>query len=212
MVTTEVVIAKMNAMTSVIIGEEGENVRVSEVRPVAPIIPSQTEVQLPVEPMRQSAEPMIDPMEQNVATVPDGTEETASNIEQSTEPVEIPMRRSAKIARGVSQPERYLLLTKIQETTWKLDAEKEQAKLGAIQKEIMQIFEELQAVMPVMKDEVPEDAEVLRCFIFLVETFFANGEFEKIKAHLVANGAQQKKNYTPINHHQLRASMQSSHV
>jgi hypothetical protein len=43
-----------------------------------------------------------------------------------------------------------LLLTKIQETTQKLAAEREQAKLGAIQKEILQIFEELQAVMPVM--------------------------------------------------------------
>jgi hypothetical protein len=74
--------------------------------------------------MGQSAEPMIDPVEQNIATVPDGTEETASNIEQSTEPVEIPLRRSAKISQGVSQPERYLLLTKIQETTRKLATEK----------------------------------------------------------------------------------------
>lgn len=105
--------------------------------------------------------------------------------------------RSARIAQGISQPERYMLLTKIQDTTQKLVTDKEQAKFSAIQKEILQIFEELKAVMPVMKSEVPEDAEILRCFIFLVEKFFANGEFEKIKARLVANGAQQDRELYP---------------
>jgi hypothetical protein len=107
------------------------------------------------------------------------------------------LQRSARIAQGVSQPERYLLLTKIQNMTQELVADKEQAKFSAIQKEILQIFEELKAVMPVMKSEVPQDAEILRCFIFLVEKFFANGKFEKIKARLVANGAQQNKELYP---------------
>jgi hypothetical protein len=51
--------------------------------------------------------------------------------------------------------------------------------------------------MPVMKADVPEDAEVLRCFIFLVEKFLANGEFDKIKARLVANRAQQNRELYP---------------
>jgi hypothetical protein len=107
MVTTEVVIAKMNAMTSVIIGEEGDNIRASEVRPeTVPIVPSQiNDVQSSAQPMGQNADAMIDPGEQRVATVPDTIEETVSNIEQSTEPVEITLRRSARIAQGVTQPE-----------------------------------------------------------------------------------------------------------
>lgn len=51
--------------------------------------------------------------------------------------------------------------------------------------------------MPVMKHDVPEDAEVLRFFIFLVKKFLANGEFDKIKAGLVENGAQQKRELYP---------------
>jgi len=69
----------------------------------------------------------------------------------------------------------------------------EKAKLAAIQKELIQIFQELKAVIPVMRHDLPEDAEVLRCFIFLVERFLANGEFDKVKARLVANGAQQNR-------------------
>ncbi len=90
-----------------------------------------------------------------------------------------------------------MLLTKLQETSRKLDDIKEKAKFEAIQKEILQIFKELQAVEPVMKPDIPRDAEILRCFVFLVEKFLANGEFDKIKARLVANGAQQKREMYP---------------
>jgi hypothetical protein len=34
----------------------------------------------------------------------------------------------------------------------------------------------LQAVKPVMKLDIPKDAEILCCFIFLVEKFLANSE------------------------------------
>ncbi len=51
----------------------------------------------------------------------------------------------------------------------------EKAKLAAIQKELIQIFQELKAVIPVMRHDIPEDAEVLRCFIFMVEKFLPMG-------------------------------------
>jgi hypothetical protein len=107
------------------------------------------------------------------------------------------LRRSARIAGGISQPERYLLHTKNQQATQQLKIDKEKAKIDAIQKEILQVFEELNALKPVLKAEIPEDAEILRCFIFLVEKFLANGQFGKIKAHLVANGAQQNRELYP---------------
>jgi hypothetical protein len=128
------------------------------------------------------------------------TEQIDKVVDTQSETVEqevVPTRRSTRIAGGVSWPERYLLMMKIQDVTKKLATDRDQAKFDAIQKEILQIFEELKAVIPVMKDEVPEDAEVLRFFIFLVEKFLANGEFDKIKAQLVANGAQQNRELYP---------------
>jgi hypothetical protein len=88
-------------------------------------------------------------------------------------------------------------MTKIQKSTQELKIDKEKAKVAAIQKEILQVFEELRALQPVLKADVPEDAEILRCFIFLVEKFLGSGQFDKIKARLVANGAQQNRELYP---------------
>jgi hypothetical protein len=51
--------------------------------------------------------------------------------------------------------------------------------------------------MPVMWEDIPADAEILRSFIFLVEKFLANGEFDKVKARMVADGAQQNRQLYP---------------
>jgi len=67
----------------------------------------------------------------------------------------------------------------------------------SIQKEIIQIFKELKTIESVMKPDIPKDAEILRCFVFLIEKFLVNGEFDKIKARLVANGAQQNRELYP---------------
>ncbi len=96
-------------------------------------------------------------------------------------------------------PERYNLVTKIQEATNELKEKKpddktlEKAKWKAIEAEILQIFVELKALMPVMREDIPEDAEILRSFIFLVEKFLANGDFDKVKGQIVTNGAQQSR-------------------
>jgi len=78
-----------------------------------------------------------------------------------------------------------------------MDAIKEKSKLEAIQKEILQIFQELKAVEPVMNSDILRNAEILHCFVFLVEKVLANGEFDKIKAMLVVNEAQQKRELYP---------------
>ncbi len=79
---------------------------------------------------------------------------------QGAEVETAPARRSARIAQGITPPERYLLLNKIKTTTDKI-AQKEQAKFEVIQKEVLQIFQELEALVPVMKADIPEDAEIL---------------------------------------------------
>jgi hypothetical protein len=223
MVTTAVVIAQMNAMMASTVPEEEKEEAVIQSTAVPEIGSriSRDIMQLPVETVQQRVDAAeADTAQLTTSNVTEGqADETAQNqgddhdneaatvLEQAADAVaEVPEliapemvqpRRSVRIAQGVAQPERYLLLTKIQNTTQELVADKEQAKFNAIQKEILQIFEELKAVIPVMKSEVPQDAEILRCFIFLVEKFFANGKFEKIKARLVANGAQQNKELYP---------------
>ncbi len=55
----------------------------------------------------------------------------------------------------------------------------------------------MKAVRPVMTPDIPMDSEIQCCFVFLVEKFLVNGKFDKIKAQLVANGVQQKKDLYP---------------
>jgi hypothetical protein len=227
MVTTKIIIEKMNNMTAATTTEEAELTQAPEVaapRPRAPVIS-----------MRDAAADETEnenaPAEQNlIETATEHAESTDSEIAtepvttceplEATEPVEtsdvveelqsvsveMPVRRSERIAQGISRPERYMLLTKIQKAIQTLAMDKEQAKFEVIQKEIIQLFEELKAIAPVMKADVPKDAKVLRFFIFLVEKFLVNGEFDKIKAHLVANGAQQKRELYP-NKSSLTASI-----
>ena len=90
-----------------------------------------------------------------------------------------------------------MLITRIREATEELKSIKERAKFDVIQNERLQIFNELTVVKPVRKPDIPRGAEILCCFVFLVEKFLANGEFDKIKACLVTNGVQQKKDLHP---------------
>jgi hypothetical protein len=193
MVTSQVIVDQLNAMQSAPIQEELPGVEPEIAEEV-------TAQRIPVV-QNQIQEQSV--LEEPIEAQPEGLTEVQSNEQvevQPEEPVEIamvPVRRSTRIASGIQPLLSYAMLTKLQETSRKLDDIKEKAKFKAIQKEILQIFKELQAVEPVMKLDIPRDAEILRCFVFLVEKFLANGEFDKIKARLVANGAQQKREMYP---------------
>jgi hypothetical protein len=186
MVTTQIIIDKINSMTVIAAAEEATNQEQPQ-----PMNQPQLEEASPINNTEVEDQPQTldETVEVAVEEIPEASETSVEEVPA--------LRRSARIAGGITQPERYLLLTKIQDVTRQLTVDKEKAKIDAIQKEILQVFEELQALTPVLKAEVPKDAEVLRCFIFLVEKFLANGQFEKIKARLVANGAQQNRELYP---------------
>jgi hypothetical protein len=93
-------------------------------------------------------------------------------------------RQSTAVAVGAKPKEGLTLLTKVQESSWK-----EEAREKAINGEIAQLFEELEAAKPVM--QVPKGAEVLRSHMFVVDKFKANGDFDKTEARIVANGSTQ---------------------
>jgi hypothetical protein len=135
----------------------------------------------------------IRPMEGGEPTEYRPTEEQPTN----TDIVNVPdVRRSTRSTKGIP-PEKLTLLTKIYATISEINQTKELVKMKAIEKEILLIFKELKAVMPIMKKDVPEDAQVLRSFIFLVEKFLANGVFDKMKARIVADSAQQDRSLYP---------------
>jgi hypothetical protein len=198
-VTTQAVIDQLNAMQAAPIQEElpGVEPGIAEGITAQELPFEQVQGQTnPEEPLTgQTEEPIAAQLEETIGTQND--EPVEPQPEEPLEMATAPVRRSARIASGIQPPQRYALLTKLQETTKKLENTRERAKLEAIQKEILQIFEELKAVEPVMRPDIPKDAEILRCFVFLVEKFLANGEFDKIKARLVANGAQQKRELYP---------------
>ena len=202
MVTRQAVVEQLNAMQSAPIQEELPGVEPGTAEGITSqeitVVQDEQTQEQPVPERQRGAQ-----IEEEIGARPEETIEAQSDESVEVQPEErlematAPVRRSARIASGIHTPQRYTLLTRLQETTKKLEDVKERAKLEAIQREILQIFEELKAVERVMKPDIPKDAEILRCFVFLVEKFLANGEFDKIKARLVANGAQQKRELYP---------------
>jgi hypothetical protein len=198
MVTTDLVINTVNALMSR--GLEPPE----PLQPVAATIPIQPTTSTPTpeameHPTNAEDEDDVPPlMPQDEDEESD--DEAEDDDEQEEEEAPPTTRRSARIAQGIKPPERYALVTQIQETDKKLNgAVLEEAKWKAIEAEILQIFVELKALLPVMREDIPEDAEILRSFIFLVEKFLANGDFDKVKARVVADGAQQSRELISAN-------------
>ncbi len=88
-------------------------------------------------------------------------------------PAEEPeVRRSTGSTKG-APPQKLTLLTSIYATVQELADAKEKTKVKAVKEEIILIFKELKAVMPVMKQDTPEDAEILQSLLLLVEKYLA---------------------------------------
>jgi hypothetical protein len=56
---------------------------------------------------------------------------------------------------------------------------------------LIQLFEELEAIVPIKRQDIPKDATILNSHMFLINKYDADGEFEKVKARLVADGRDQ---------------------
>ncbi len=147
MVTTQAVIDKMNSLVGLVKEIEPQ----PEIEPEPKHDPEPQTV--PVQQLAIEEETLVDVEQETVGA--EATPEPESGATESHEQMESEVEQpqavscSERIARGVGMPNRYVLLTKIQQTTSKMDKIKEKSKLKAIQKEILQIFKELKAVEPV---------------------------------------------------------------
>jgi hypothetical protein len=136
MVTTQAIVDKMNSLAGV--GDDSkvcfEDETILETQPVPEVTPHVAEEEVLID--NQTITPDIIPGGGNEETEPN--EQINIKVEQ-----EKMIRQSERIAEEVKVPSRYALLTKMQQNTTKMDAVKEKSKLEAIQKEILQIFQEL---------------------------------------------------------------------
>jgi hypothetical protein len=57
--------------------------------------------------------------------------------------------------------------------------------------EIRQVFEELKALEPVEKRNIPPGLKPLGCHLFTVQKFDASGAHDKYKSRLVSHGNEQ---------------------
>jgi len=85
--------------------------------------------------------------------------------------------------------------------TWiaksKLNSEERNRVIKKVEtEEIEQVFINLQAVQPVYEDEL-EGFDPVNCHLFTVEKLLANGDFDKMKLRLVANGNEQDQEVYP---------------
>jgi hypothetical protein len=103
------------------------------------------------------------------------------------EPLPMPRRASARISAGTRRPIRYAYHTSVKKGL----AENYQEAYEAITVEFKQLFKDKQALIPVKRSELAPHQKVIRSSMFLKTKFDAKGEFEKVKARLVADGSMQ---------------------
>jgi hypothetical protein len=96
------------------------------------------------------------------------------------------VRRSARIGAGIKKPERYAMAT-----VGITASERAKKTKAAEVAEIKQVFEELQALQPVERKDLPEGVKALGSHLFTVEKFTADGQHNKFKSRLVSHGNEQ---------------------
>jgi hypothetical protein len=127
----------------------------------------------------------------------DSDEEMDEEEEEEEEGEEVALRRSERIKQGVFKPTRYAAATvKLREGGH--NAEEKNARIKAAKMaEIKQVFEDLKALEPVDRGEIPEGIKPLGCHLFTVEKFDASGQHEKYKSWLVSHGNEQDASLYP---------------
>jgi hypothetical protein len=206
MVTTEVIIAAMNAFNDAEealqvedsveqVGAVTEGAEVAQ--PETDATPSGPETEEVVEGLAMGADdcPELVPQEEDDSDDEAEEEEEENEDEESSKAKSQPeVRRSERIKGGVSKPSRFVATTvKLKNTAQEHDDEIQAAKAA----EIKQVFEELNALEPVEKTDIPLGIKPLGCHLFTVQKFDASGEHDKYKSRLVSHGNEQDTSMYP---------------
>jgi hypothetical protein len=108
--------------------------------------------------------------------------------EERQEPVEEQVQDEGEGQPSVTTrlPNRYLAVTKLSKQDWK---ENEADK--AIKAECTTLFKDLKALRAVRRASIKAGTKMLKLHMFVVTKYLASGEFDKMKARLVADGRDQ---------------------
>jgi len=99
---------------------------------------------------------------------------------------------TTRSGRVVNRPSRFMAVTKISRKDWKLqEVEK------AIKEEIKMLFGDLKALRAVKRASIKAGTKILKSHMFVVAKHLASGEFDKMKARLVADGRDQEPGLYP---------------
>ncbi len=177
-------------------GTETERTRESPGIEQVPDIPEQVQEQ---EMQRQEMEEEVEDPEMPELVAQDPAETESDNeAEDDDEDGEEtpPPRRSARIAGGVLRPGRYAMAsTKV----LRMEGQDERRNAAIKQAEVAEVellFVDLQALQPIQPKEMG-DVKPLKSHMFSVEKFTAEGEVDKVKSRMVANGNEQDPELYP---------------
>jgi hypothetical protein len=99
---------------------------------------------------------------------------------------------TTRSGRSVIRPSRFVQITKVGREDWKTEA-----STIAIKAELKMLFEDLKALRCVRRAEIKAGTKILKSHMFVVEKYLANGNFNKMKARLVADGRDQDATMYP---------------
>jgi hypothetical protein len=119
-------------------------------------------------------------------------QETSTESEADSEEEEKEPTTTTRSGQRIIKPSHYLAVTKVSQADWKL-----QATDKAIKVELCMLFEDLLALHVVCRAAIKGGTKILCSHMFVVEKFLANGEFDKMRARLVADGRDQDAEMYP---------------
>jgi hypothetical protein len=99
---------------------------------------------------------------------------------------------TTRLVREIRRSTRYLAVTKLSKQDWK---ENEADK--AIKAELMTLFKDLKVLRVVKTASMKAGTKILKSHMFVVSKYLASGEFDKMKARLVADGRDQDPELYP---------------
>jgi hypothetical protein len=115
-------------------------------------------------------------------------EEVSAESEEITAEEEATGAMTTRSGRVVNKPSRFMAVTKISRKDWK-----DQAVEKAIKEEIKMLFSDLKALRVVRRASIKAGTKILKSHMFVVAKHLASGEFDKMKARLVADGRDQEQ-------------------
>jgi hypothetical protein len=99
---------------------------------------------------------------------------------------------TTRLGGEIKRPTCYLAVTKVNKQDWK---ESEADK--AIKAELTMLFQDLKALRAVKRASIKAGTKILKSHMFVVTKYLASGEFDKMKARLVADGRDQDPELYP---------------